>query len=143
MSTYNLNAVMCTVGGVLISGGGESGLVKIEWNADQFTLTKGAGGSSVRSKLNDQSAIITFMFMPGDIGNATLMSFWALDRVSGLGAVPFALRDPSSNDHFTSPGIWVKRPPNREYNREVSESEWVCETGDLIAVFGVSTPSNI
>ena len=144
MPSYNLNAVMCTVNGVLISGAGENGLVKIAWNSDQWSMTKGAGGETVRSRLNDNSATVTFTLMPGAIGNLTLQGFHAIDAATGLGAFPFALRDPHSNDTFTSAGLWIKKRPDREFSREVQgECEWVCETGNLIAVYGAALPSNV
>jgi hypothetical protein len=143
MPSYNLNAVSCVVGGALISGAAEDGLVEIEFDDDAWTLTKGADGTAVRSKTNDRSATVTIRLMPGSPSNLVLQAIFAADELSGLGAVPFALRDPSSNDTFTSAGLWVQKLPGRNFTREVTSSEWVCRAGTMVAAFGASLPSNV
>lgn len=133
---YNLRDVKCIYGGALLSGYGDGDAIRIEYNADLFTLQVGADGEAARSKSNNRSARITIRCMVGSAANAILQAALTADQAANAGAAPLSIFDPATLTNHTARGAWVTRPPTKVYAADAQALEWVLETDELIGFVG-------
>lgn len=134
--SYDVKKVMVLLGGAIVNGFAKDSAIKIEFNSDTWTLSKGADGEAARSKSNDQSAKITLTLMPGSVANTILAQAAAADRATGLGVLPIEITDLTTGTTHTSLGAWVMKSPAVNYQQQVSPKEWILECADLTELHG-------
>ena len=132
LKTYDAKQVSIIVGGAIISGYADGSFVRVERNADQFSLVMGADGEATRSKSNNKSGRFTFTLQQSSDSNAILAGFAALDELSNNGIIPVLVKDNSGNSLHTAAQAWCVKYPSSEYAKESGTKEWVFETDELI-----------
>lgn len=133
---YSLGDVSVVFGPVIMSGYGEQGGVRIEYDENDMEYTPNADGGGTRSKNNQNSATITITLAQSAAANALLSGISLVDRVSGAGVHPFLVRDKNGTSLHAATSCWIQKRPVGEYNKAVGTREWILRTDDLSSVFG-------
>lgn len=115
---YDLALVVCTIGGVAISGYGESDAVAFEWDADLVEVTKTADGRPLYSRNNDRGCVCTITLSQTSRAYALLSGLLEAQHGDNSGLapnvivpLPFFLLDPVTGDNVTSEtAVFLNRP---------------------------------
>lgn len=133
---YNPADVSVIIGSHIVSGFADGTFIGIERNNDAFTRVAGADGENARSKSNDKSGRLTLTLLQTSQSNEVLSGFAAADEASNGGTFPFLIKDNNGNSLYAAEVSWVVKYPAVEYGKEISNREWVIETGELIPFVG-------
>ncbi|MBI4815179.1 MAG: DUF3277 family protein [Deltaproteobacteria bacterium] len=135
---YDPKDVKVTFGPALIMGFGPDTFVSIEYSNDAFAMAVGADGEVVRSKSNDQSAVVTLTLMAGSSGNAVLSAALNADVAEGLGVFPLAIVDLSTGTTHFGKEAWVVKDPKTDYAKESQPKEWRLAVAKMQSGHGVA-----
>lgn len=116
--TYDLKTVVCTVGGVPISGYGENDAIGFEWNSEIVTPSVTADGSYTYSRNNDRGLMVTITLMQTSAAIPLLATLMEAQHGDASGVhpplllpLPFAMVDPATGDQVLSlECVFVSRP---------------------------------
>lgn len=139
MPTYDPKEVSVIAGGALIEGYADGSFVNVVYNNDLWSTVVGADGEYVRSKSNDLSAQITITLLNTSISNPILFAFLQADISGNLGSFPLVITDANTLTTHTTEAAYIKKHPDRDYQKESQPVAWVLETGRLFSVHGSST----
>lgn len=124
--TYDPNDVSVIVASVYLTGFGDD-VVTVSKDEDNFTVSVGAQGDVVRSKVNNPLGTITVTLQ------ATSPQVPYLNSLANSGrAVPVSViysGDPK--EISTSTEAYVKKPADREYGKEAGTREFEFQCMDL------------
>jgi len=126
---YDLKNVVCTVGGVTISGYGEEDAVRFEWLSERVEQILLVDGSVVAARSNDRRllAIVTLMQTSSAIpllrAQFELQHGLAAVAAGGLLPLPFYLVDPGLGDYVSGSGLFLNEP-NFGKGRQIGEIEY-------------------
>lgn len=136
LKNYDPLEVAVIVGGHVVSGYADGTFLVVERNNDTFARTTGASGETARAKSNDRSGKFTITLLQSSLSNGVLQGFATSDELANSGTFPVLIKDANGNDIFSAEIAWIMKPSNAEYGKEITEREWVIETGELIMVHG-------
>ena len=125
--------------GVILSGYGEGGAVKIEKVDPTFSHKVGQDGVVIRSKKLNRVYKITITLIQGATANALLSAINNLDEASpnGAGVGPFAASDViQGTSLFVAGQAWIEGPPSQEFANEAKDREWILFAADGTAFVG-------
>lgn len=131
MRSYDLNLVVCTLGGVTISGYGEDDAVGVEWASDITDEGKvtADGAQVVYSRLNDKRLNVTLTLMATSKALAAIGPLIETQHGDNAGVappvivpLPFFLFDPSTGTTYTGEAVLVNRPA-MSFGNSVGEVE--------------------
>lgn len=116
--SYDLKLVICTVGGVAISGYGESDALGVEWASDIVAPTVTADGDYIYSRNNDRGCTITITLTQKSRAHTLLFGLLELQHGDNAGIHPpgilplaFYLLDPSTGESIASADcVFLTRP---------------------------------
>ena len=77
------------------------------------------------------SGEITLTLAQTSPSNDYLSSIQTLDELSGTGVVPVLIQDNSGRSKYVSGFAWIRRPPDAEFGKEISNREWVLDCADI------------
>jgi hypothetical protein len=120
------------------SGYADGEFVRIERDAEDFTLIYGTDGESTRSKTNKKGAKITLTLMQTSDSNILLNQVSLLDRTAsnGAGIGALSIEDMNGTSIAFAEKCWIEKRPDVSYGREAGPREWVLRTGELTDVVG-------
>ena len=115
---YDLNLVVCTVGGVAISGYGATDAIALAPDSDRVEVTKTADGDSVYSRVGDRSHTVTVTVMQSSRAYQLLSGLYEAQHGDAIGIGPsvllpnpFFLFDPSNGDTITAgTAVFLSQP---------------------------------
>ena len=131
---YDSARVICTAGGVVLTGFAPGSKVRVTFNEDRNTIQVGSDGEASRSRSNNKSGRIEFILLQTSLSNATLAALALADDVTpGGAAVPIIVKDLNGGSvHNANVAVLVKRP-DAEYTDTAGERSWMWETGQLVS----------
>ena len=138
--TYDPLQVSVIVGAHIVTGFADGTFVSVERNNQTFELVSGASGETARSKSNDRSGTITITLLQTSESNSVLQGFATADELSNSGKFPVIVKDNNGESLYEATEAWIQQPATAEFSKEISEREWVLETGQLIMASG-GTPA--
>ena len=124
--TYDPNKILASFNGVPIGGYADGTFLKIEMADDSFKKTVGASGEVARTKSNDNSGTATFTLLSSSPTNDLLMAIARQDRLLNTGQGAFMVKDIGGTSLAAGNG-WIKRIPNWESGKDLSNTEWVID----------------
>jgi len=137
--TYDPKKVIVSYGGVPITGFAET-FISITQPNDTFVKKVGADGEVGRSRSNDQTNEVTITLMGTSKSNAYLALMHAADKASNAGALPLLITDRSDGGClFFWDAAWIKKNPDLEKGKEISDIAWVFDTGQPVSSI-ISSP---
>ena len=129
VKTYNAKDVLVIVGTKQLSGFGDEDIVSIKPNGEGFQTYVGADGDVGRSTDPDETAEITITLATTSASNDYLSTLYNLDRKTGKGMVPIAIKDLSGSTLCTASQAWIVNFPEVKKGKSISANEWVFHTG--------------
>lgn len=129
VKTYDPKKVIVTFGGNIISGYADGTFINVSSPSDTFTKKVGADGEIARGRSNDDTAEVTLTLMATSASNAYLDSIRRIDKATGAGVRALSIQDLSGTTIFFYPEAWIRKMPDTEYGKEVSDRVWVLDTG--------------
>jgi len=129
--TYDPKEVILLMDGIPISGYADGTFVMVERTSDAFTKVSGSDGDVSRVKTNDKSGTITVTLAQTSPGNDILTGLALLDEQSNSGVVPVAVVDKSGRSTYASGFGWVRKMPNSEFSKDVSNREWIIDCANM------------
>lgn len=140
LKTYDPGLVVLTVGGVPIKGFADGTFITVERTNDMYSKVTGADGIVSRAKSQDKSGSITITLAQTSSSNDVLSAFAAQDELSNTGVVPVNCKDLSGRSVYFTATAWVRKMPNSEYSKEVSDREWSLDCDELSMFVGGHAP---
>lgn len=113
VKTYDLSAVVLTIGPVLVGGYAEDGGIEIEWSAPIGEVTVGATGLTTFSRNNNTDAVVTITVMETSATYAALGLQMKTQENTPfvILPLPFFMRDNITGDQFSAAtSIYLERP---------------------------------
>ena len=111
--TYDLSAVACTIGPVIVGGYAEDGGIEIEWAGTIGEVTHGATGLTTFSRNNNTDAIVTITVQETSAAYAAMGAQMKLQENTPFVIIPqpFILVDSITGDKLsTATSIYLERP---------------------------------
>jgi len=128
LKVYNADEVDIIVGPYLIDSGLADGeFLRIEQESDDTEDVAGTDGEVAVSRTNDQRATATILVMQTSDGNDGLSVLSNLARTApGMaGAIhPFLVKDKNGRTIHEGQNAWVRRAPDRSFDRTAQTNEW-------------------
>lgn len=134
--TYDPKKVLVLVGRIPISGFADGTFISVSRSNDLFTKTSGADGVVTRVKSNDLSGEITMTLAQTSPSNDYMSKIALADELSNNGVVPVTISDTSGRSNYVSAFAWIRKHPDSEFSKEVSNREWVLDCADLDLLTG-------
>jgi hypothetical protein len=117
IKSYDLKLVICTIGGVAISGYGENDAVGIEWSGPIAEPKVTADGDYIYSRTNDRGMTITLTLSQKSRAHLLLYGLTETQHGDNAGVhppimipLPFLLVDPSNGEIISGPAVVLDRP---------------------------------
>ncbi|MDR2952562.1 MAG: DUF3277 family protein [Treponema sp.] len=130
VSNYDPKKVILTFGGVPITGFTEGTFIGIAANdSDAFKKKVGADGEVGRAQSNDNTHNVTITLMQSSASNDYLSNIFNADRLSGTQMLPLSITDLNGKSLRSWPQAWIKGDPNWDFAKELSDRQWVLDTG--------------
>jgi len=127
--TYDPSKVVVTWGDRILKGFADGTFVKVEKSAEQFTKAVGSDGNVARVRNCDNSAEIAVTLMQSSETNEYLSDQAAEDELYATKVQPFQVKDLRGNTLAVAPEAWIKKIPAAEFGKEMTNREWVFDTG--------------
>lgn len=131
LRTYDPKKVIVNVSGVPMSGFADGTFVMCERTSDSWSDVAGTDGAISRAKSNDKRGTIMLTFQQTSPSNDVLSGIAALDAEKNAGIVPILISDLSGRTLVESSFSYVRRPPNVEFGKEITNREWTFACADL------------
>jgi hypothetical protein len=127
--------------GIPISGYADGTFLALARDEDAFKKHIGSSGEGARSKSNNRGGSATFTLMQSSPCNDLLSALHAADDLSGAGVGPFIVKDGSGRSLYAAENAWIRKAPDGEFARELSNREWVIDMDDMKLFTGGNTES--
>jgi hypothetical protein len=141
VANYDATQVDLLLCGIPVDGGLADGVfISIKQNQDDYGMTKGADGSTVRYATNDRSATVEVTLLQ----TAKANSLFAALRTAGLlvpgGAdiAPFMIRDKLGTCVYAGKECWIQKPPDVDFDRKDTERKWIIQVPNMVRYDGGS-----
>jgi hypothetical protein len=142
VTSFDPKKVIIIFGGMPIDGYADGAFAEIAANsADGFTKQVGADGEVARAQSNDNTHSLTITLMQSSLSNQALSTIRNTDKLTGKSLLPLSITDMNGGSLFTWPQAWIHGDPTWGYGKELSERQWVLDTGQATATnFGGLLP---
>lgn len=130
VGTYDIRKLVVTLGTILITGWADGDCFQITQPEDSFETQRGSDGQVERIAKNVSDVEITLTLLPSSISNDLLTALHAADKATGLGKVPFLMKDLNSVTTIaTFLQAWIVKNPDAARGNSATQREWVIRTG--------------
>lgn len=129
--TYDPKSVQIIVGVNPMGGFADGTFATVAYENDAFTKISGADGDVSRSKSNDSTGTLTLTLAQTSPSNDVLTAVAIADRTANNGIVPIAVKDLSGRSTYVSAFGWIRKQPDSEYAKEITNREWILDLADL------------
>lgn len=134
--TYDPSQVMLIVGGVAMGGFSENTFITVTRDEDAYTKVTGADGKTSRAKNANKAGSIAATFKQTSPSNDILSGFAILDELSNSGIVPILLKDNLGSSIYGSATGWIRKQPDADFAKEISDREWMLDLAEMSAFTG-------
>lgn len=134
--TYDPALVNVSFSGLPLTGFAPDSFLKVSRNEDGFALTVGAGGEAARSQSRNRSGEVTITLMATSQANDLLSAIANADELAGTGVGTLFIKELNGTTLVMAESAWVKKMPDMERGKEITEVEWVFTCADLSMFLG-------
>lgn len=138
VKTYDPAKVSVIFNGVPLHGFADGTFVRIERDEDMFTKVTGADGETSRAKSNNRGGFAAVILQQTSESNDHLAAFAEADEINNAGHGPLLVKDLNGTTLAFASSAWIKKKPNAEFGKEITDREWVIDCADLKYVPGGS-----
>lgn len=131
VKTYDPKEVVVLVGAVPISGFADGTFIKVSRANDTFSKVVGTDGQASRAKSNDKSGEIMITLAQTSASNDLLSGLAIADEDANSGVVPVTVKDNSGRTLLVSAFTWIKKQPDNEFAKEITNREWTFDSSSI------------
>jgi hypothetical protein len=139
--TFDPGKFTLIVGGFPIGGFADGTAIKVSRTNQAYTKHTGLDGVVSRVRSRDKSGEITITLAQTSPSNDVMSAFALADELNDAGVVPVLVKDGNGRSVALSGYAWIRKLPDQDYGKEISNREWVMDTADLDIFVGGSTAS--
>ena len=148
VATYSPKNMVITLGGLPVTGFGDSDMVTISLDEPKWAKYTSVDGTVSRSHNVADSGRMVFTLNQTSAANQIFSSALQLDLANPDGSNTFgvAIRDENTSGagtFYLGTGSWVEGMPESAYGKEISTREWVVEISDIKWNISGNESSNI
>jgi hypothetical protein len=131
--SYDPTQVICTVGGVIMSGFSDGDAIIARRAEDMYFTRVGTDGGVARARNANKMGEFEFRLLQTSQVNSLLSSLLATDDLTNDGVIvlPISILDGSGGSLCTATQCWIKTIPEATFGKEVSERVWIFTAADL------------
>lgn len=131
--SYDPSQVICTVGGVILSGFSDGDSIIARRSEDMYFTRVGTDGGVARARNANKMGEFEFKLLQTSGANDLLSSLLAVDDLvnDGTVVIPIAVLDGSGRSLCAATQCWIKSVPEATFGKEVSERVWIFSAADL------------
>lgn len=131
--SYDPAQVICTVGGVIISGFSDGDAIIARRAEDMYFTRVGADGAVARARNANKMGEFEFKLLQTSEVNDLLSSLFSVNDLTndGLIVIPIGVMDGSGRSLASATQCWIKSIPEATFGKEVTERVWVFSAADL------------
>lgn len=130
-ATFDPLAHRLYVGSLMVDGYHDD-MISVEYNEDAFSLYKGADGKGTRVRNRNESGKLTVTLAQSSPLNSSFSALHNADKLSGLGKVPFMLKDLRGTLLLSGSEAWIMKMTPISIGKEIKAREWVFEIDKLV-----------
>lgn len=123
-ASYDIGQVDFILDGLPIDGFGDSDVINIEWNSRDWTLKVGATGAAQRSRIRDESGMVTLKLNQTSPFNKELEQRRKIDSGSGRNPFTLLIRENLGGSRFFSRTAFIEGRPSWPLGQEAGVIEW-------------------
>lgn len=139
VGTYDIRKLVVTLGTILITGWADGEAFSISEPEDAFETQRGSDGQVERYAKNVSDVEIIINLLPSSLANPLLSALHTLDKLTGLGKVPFLMKDLNSATTLaTFLQAWIVKTPDMSAGNTAVQREWMIKTGPGIFLLGAN-----
>jgi hypothetical protein len=132
VGNYDPKKVIAIFGGVPLGGYADGTFLEVAPNdADGFKKVVGADGEVARAQSSDNTHQITFTLLQSSASNAYLSGIRNTDKLTGHALLPLAITDGNGGLIGFWPQAWIHGDPTWGFGKELTERQWVLDTGQV------------
>lgn len=131
MKTYDPGKVTTSFLSNTLGGFADGTMVVVKRRSDAFTLTIGSSGEGCRNRSQDKSGEIEITLLASSASNDVLNAAADSDEKDGTGVGAFQIKDLNGTSICHATNAWIKKKPDMEFAKEVSNRVWVLETDEI------------
>lgn len=139
MKNFSPLKVSLIVGVKAMSGFADGTFIELDYDEDAFSKKVGADGDVTRIQSANLTGTATITLDQASDCNDYLSGLAAADRASGIGVVPFMLRDASGTTIATGAEAWIRKQAATSYGKGSEDRKWVIDIAKLIMNTGGNT----
>lgn len=131
--SYDPAQVVCTVGGVILSGFSDGDSIIARRAEDVYLTRVGTDGGVARARNSNKMGEFEFKILQTSEANDLLSSLVATDDLvnDGKAVFPITVFDGSGRSLAAATQCWIKSIPEATFGKEVSERIWIFSAADL------------
>lgn len=129
VKTYNPKDIVVIAGFQQLTGFAEDDIVEVKPRGDGIVPYDGADGEVGRSIDPNDCLEITVTLAQTSESNDILSSLYDLDKNTGNGMFPFAIKDLSGSTLISATQAWVKTYADAKIGRKIDTRQWTIHTG--------------
>jgi hypothetical protein len=136
--SYDPAQVICTVGGVILSGFSDGDSIIARRSEEMYFTRVGTDGGVARARNANKMGEFEFKLLQTSSVNDLLSSLLAVDDLTndGLVVLPISVLDGSGRSLAAATQCWIKSVPEATFGKEVSERVWIFSAADLKIFYG-------
>lgn len=134
--TYDLKAGIFTVNGRRIRGAGETSMLTIVNDEDNYTKKTGGTGNATRSRTNNDGGTWTLTLNQNDVADIRFIE-QEVNKPSPFDILSLAYVDTSTGEIIASEQAWLKKEADRNFNKESGDRVYVFDTANIARRQGV------
>lgn len=139
VGTYDIRKLIVTLGAILITGWADGEAYSISQPEDSFEMQRGSDGQVERYAKNVSDVEIVLTLLPSSLANPLLSALHTIDKETGLGKVPFLMKDLNSVTTLaTFLFAWITKPADLSAGNTAVQREWTIHTGPGIYLVGAN-----
>lgn len=124
MKTYNPKEVTVIINAHSVTGFAEGEFINYVREGDAFTHVTDLHGTTTRTKLNNNTGILTLTLSQASNSNDVLSTFYNIDKETATGTFAISFRDGRGTTLVSSLGAWVQTMTPITFGDTISTREW-------------------
>ena len=117
--------------GHTLGGFADGTFISAERDEDAYTKVSGACGFTSRVRNRNTAGSVTFTLQQTSASNDFMSESALADEAANAGSGPLLIKDLNGRTLISSADAWIRKMPTTQFAKELTNREWVLDTGAL------------
>jgi len=137
LKTYDPKGVSLSIGGFLITGYEPGTFITLERQSNTFDFSPGPDGEHIRTRKNDQSALMTLSLRQVAASNLVLSHLARRDESDNDGVVALILSDVAAPEtRYAAGKAYIEKPAGAIFGDSPQHRQWIIRLVEVPMVHG-------